>query len=147
MENYATPYKSLNCGIPRDRTQHGLLRAEALSISQFVKHVRAHCTDNNLEHDEPKSIADAITMIDKIYQQNPPDFNIILLCLLTRDSHKSTGSNKIMKVNIFLKNSVRKNQTCIILSKIEIGFTKISNSIPRYFMKIIHIYIYLNPEM
>ena len=41
-KKYFKPYKALNCGIPGDRTQHVLWRAENLSVPPSVKYVVVH---------------------------------------------------------------------------------------------------------
>ena len=58
-------YKALNCGIPGDRTQHVLRRAEDLSVPPSLKYVVVHCGTNNLNHDEPTTIVDGIIEISK----------------------------------------------------------------------------------
>ena len=50
------PYKALNCGISRDRTQHVLWKAENLSVPPSDKYVVGHSGTNNLDHNEPKII-------------------------------------------------------------------------------------------
>ena len=69
-KKYFKPNKALNCGIPRDTTQHVLWRSENLSVSPSVKYVVVHCGTSNLDHHEPKIIVDGILTIGKVFQNN-----------------------------------------------------------------------------
>lgn len=76
-QKYFRQYKTLNKTEFGDRTQHSLWRFRRLSVLLSVKYVVVHCGPKNLDNDEPKAIANAITKIVKIIQQNSSDFNII----------------------------------------------------------------------
>ena len=90
LSKYFEPYKALHCGIPGDRTQHVLWRAEDLSVPPSVIYVVIHCGANNLDHDEPKIIVDGIIKIGKVFQEKlGADVNIISTGLLQRDLNKS----------------------------------------------------------
>lgn len=86
-QKYFRPYKTLNKTEFGDRTQHSLWRFRGLFVLLSVKYVVVHCGPNNLDNDEPKAIANAITKIGKIFQQNSSDFNIIYTCPLPGNLH------------------------------------------------------------
>ena len=48
--------KTVNCGIPVDKTQHFLWRTENLPILSSVKFVVIHCGTDNLDYDDPNII-------------------------------------------------------------------------------------------
>ena len=68
-KKYFKLYKAVNCGIPGDRIQHILWRAEDLSVPPSATYVVVHCGTNNLDHDKPKTIVDNIVKIGKVFQE------------------------------------------------------------------------------
>lgn len=56
-----------------------------LSVPPFAKYAIAHSGFKNLDHDEPNTIANAVTKIGKIFQQKSSAFNITLTDFLPRD--------------------------------------------------------------
>ena len=57
--------KTVNCGIPGDKTQRVLWRAEDLLIQPAVKFAVIHCRTNNLDYDDSNIIAKEISCIAK----------------------------------------------------------------------------------
>ena len=53
-KKYFRPYKTQNCGISKDRTQHILWRSGNLSVPPAAKYDVVDCGPKNLDHDEAK---------------------------------------------------------------------------------------------
>ena len=88
-------------------------RAEDLYVPPSNKYVVGHCGTNNLGHDEPKAIVDAIITVSKVFQEkSAADVNVILTDLLPRDLNKFKQRNDILKENSDLKKS-SKDETYI----------------------------------
>ena len=76
-----------------------MCRAEDLSVPPPVTYVVAHCGTINLDHNEPKSLANAITiLLDK-----SSGFKIVLTGPIPRDLHKLSLTYDIIEVNSYLK--------------------------------------------
>ena len=77
------------------------------------------CGTSKLDHDEPKTIADAIIKTGKFLQEElSADANVILTGLLLRDVNKSNQRNKTLKLNNYLKSSVKMKPTYIAWNKV-----------------------------
>ena len=80
--------KAVNCGIPGDKTQHALWKAENLPISSFVKFIVIHCETNNLDYNDPNIITKGTLCIAKAMINKARKSNIIITGLLPRDKGK-----------------------------------------------------------
>ena len=94
--------KTVNCGIPGDKTQNVLWRAENLVIPSSVKFLIVHCGTNNLDYDDPNCIAKGILNISKSLLNKAPTSNILLTGLLPRDKCNSNRRKRLKKVNSHL---------------------------------------------
>ena len=72
-----------------------------------------HWDTNNLGHNEPKAIVDAIIKVSKVFQEKlAADVNVILTDFLPRDLNKFKQRNYILKESSGLKKS-SKDETYI----------------------------------
>ena len=94
------------CGIPGDKTQHVLWRAENLPILSSVKFVVIHCETNNLDYDDPNIIAKGILCIAKTTVKKARKCNIIITGLLPHD--KSKSKRRINYLSNFCKDEKNK---------------------------------------
>ena len=67
--------KTVNSGIPGDKTQHVLWRAKNLFIPPSVTFIAVHCGTNNLDYNNPIGIAKGILNIGKSLLENRFNFN------------------------------------------------------------------------
>lgn len=58
QKRYFRTHRTLNCG---SQTQKVLSRVEELSVLPSTEYIVVHCSTNNLDYDEPKATANAIT--------------------------------------------------------------------------------------
>ena len=56
-KKYFKSPKTVNCGIPGDKTQHVFWRATNLFIPPSAKSIVVHCGTNNLDYNNPIDIA------------------------------------------------------------------------------------------
>ena len=99
--------KTVNCGTPRDKTQHVLWRAKNLFIPPSVKFIVIHRGTNNLDYNDPIDIAKGILNIGKSLLEKAPKSNTILTGLLPRDKYKSKRKNKLCQVCSYLNSSCK----------------------------------------
>ena len=97
--------KTVNCGIPGDKTQHVLWRAKNLFILPSVKFIVIHCGTKNLDYNDPIDIAKGILNTGKSLLEKAPKSNIILTAILPHDKCKSKRRNKLCEVNSYLSSS------------------------------------------
>ena len=96
-------FNTINCGISGDKTQHVLWRANNICVPLSVKHIVVHCGTNNLDHNSPNDISNAIMEIGKTLRNKTSNIQIILTGILPRDINQSSRRNKIVKINGYLK--------------------------------------------
>ena len=95
-------FQTLNLGIPGDKTQNVLWRAENLQISSRVKFVVIHCGTNNIDTNAPNAIAQGILSIALTFQEKCDQIQIFVVGLLPRDLQYSFRRDKIDNVNKIL---------------------------------------------
>ena len=98
-KKYFKSPKTVNCGIPGDKTQHVLWRA--------VKLLVIRCGTNNLNYNDPIDIAKGILNIGKSLLEEAPKSNKILTGILLRDKYKSKRRNKFCEVSSYLNSSCK----------------------------------------
>ena len=96
-KKYFKSLKTVNCGIPGDKTQHVLWRA--------VKLIVIHCGGNNLNDNDPIDIAKGILNIGKFLLEKSPQSNKILTGILPRDKYKSKRRHNFCEVSSYLNSS------------------------------------------
>ena len=96
--------KTVNCGVPGDKTQHVLWRAQNRPIPSSVKFVVTHCGTNSLDCDDHNITARGTLSIAKTKVEKARKSNIIIIGILSRDKTKLKRRNKLFKVNSCLSN-------------------------------------------
>ena len=94
---------TLNNGIGGDCTQHVLWRVRNTRFNEKIKTIIVHCGTNNLDHNRPADIAEALVEISRKVHYYHPHINVILSGILPRDGPTSLRRNKISITNSILK--------------------------------------------
>ena len=96
-------FHTLNYGIAGDRTQHVLWRAENAALPNSLKYVVIHCGTNNIDHDQPRDIANGVISIGLKLQEKCRGLKVIVTGLLPRDLEWSKRRKKINLINYYLE--------------------------------------------
>ena len=124
-KKYFKSPKTVNCGIPGDKTQHVLWRA--------VKLLVIRCGTNNFNYNDPIDIAKGILNIGKSLLEEAPESNKILTGILPRDKYKSKRRNKFCEVNSYLNSSCKTEFIYIWIKVIDGSWTAICLTNQRYY--------------
>ena len=115
-KKYFKSPKTVNCGMPGDKTQHVPWRAKNLFIHRSVKFIVVHCETNNLDYNDSIDIAKGILNIGKSLVEKSAKSNVILTGILPRDKYKSKR-NKLCEVNSYLSSSCKTEKRMLYMDQ------------------------------
>ena len=113
--------KTVNCGIPGDKTQHFRWRAKNLFIPPSVKFIVIHRGTNNLDYNDFIDIAKGILNIGKSLLEKAPKSNVILTGILPQNKYKSKRRNNLCEVNSYLNSSCKTKKNMLYMIKVVDG--------------------------
>ena len=94
---------TLNCGIPGDKVENLLWRAEKLVFPPATRHIVIHCGTNNIEENTPNDIANGLLCSALIINSRNRATNICITGLLPRDFRETYKRNRIKRVNKLIR--------------------------------------------
>ena len=100
------PLNAIQCGIGGDCTQHVLWRVENFSLPDSVHVVVLLCGTNNIDHDLPLDIAEAVMSCGIRLRERYPHLHVVIAGILPRDLNLSSRREKIRLTNEHLKHLV-----------------------------------------
>ena len=109
---------ALNFGIPGDHIENILWRVQNIKLPANIKYAIFQGGTNNLNHDAPEDIANAISIMAYYLLHNHPNIKIIVSGLLPRDSNKSSMRKKTECVNSILSRNCS-NQNIAFIQQLD----------------------------
>ena len=97
--------QTLNFGVPGDHTQHVLWRLLNVKLPDTLKYAIIFVGTNNLDHDKPENIANAILIIAYFFIQKHPNIKVVISGLLPREHSMSIKTHQIKLINDILSKS------------------------------------------
>ena len=74
-----------------------------MALPTSVEYIIIHCGTNNLGHNSPLKITEALINIASMFNKNYKNLHIFVSCLLPRDDEKSVNRSLLYAVNCYLK--------------------------------------------
>ena len=100
---YFPNQSALNFGIPGDHTENILWRLQNIKLPGSLKYAIILAGTNNLNHDTPENIANAILIMAYFLLQEHPNIKVIVSGLLPRDNPRSGKRKDINEINGMLR--------------------------------------------
>ena len=97
------PFNTVNCGIGGDSIQNLLWRVDHLSLPVSLRVAVLLCGTNNMQHDEPKDIAEGVIACGSKLVEKDPQLHVVITGILPRYQFPSERRNRIQQTNYMLK--------------------------------------------
>ena len=97
------PFNTVNCGVGGDSIQNLLWRVDHLSLPVSLRVAVLLCGTNNMQHDEPKDIAEGVIACGSKLVEKDPQLHVVITGILPRDQFPSERRNLIQQTNYMLK--------------------------------------------
>ena len=107
-QKHFVPLKTINLGIPGDKTQHILWRMEDIELPSSIEFFFIHCGTNNILSSKAEDIADGILSIGAVVKEKHKDVKVIVGGLLPCQMDGQCKAATTSRVNKYLRQRIRK---------------------------------------